>query len=137
MYRSKKQSCITLSSTEAEYYALGECTAQVIWLRRLLSELGFPQSQPTVIYQDNQACIKLATSEMISSRSRHIDVKSHFTRHAITHGHLILHFTPTTSMRADIFTKNTTASVFYPLRRQIGMKDLADIHQTSGAHIQT
>jgi hypothetical protein len=129
MYRSKKQSCVTLSSTEAEYYALGECTAQLIWLRRLLAELGFEQTEPTVIYQDNQACIRLATTEMISSRSRHIDVKAHFTRNAVNMGILQLQFVPTSSMRADIFTKNVSSAIFVPISHQIGMREATDFDQ--------
>jgi hypothetical protein len=125
MYRSKKQSCVTLSSTESEYYALGEATAQIVWLRRLLSELGFQQQQPTTMYQDNQACIKLASSEMLSSRTRHIDVKYHFTRNAITHEYIRLEYVPTKSQRADLFTKNLGRDLFNNLCIEIGMTTMA------------
>jgi hypothetical protein len=46
-WRSHRQRIVTLSSTEAEYAAANEVTVQVVWIRRLLNELGFPDSSPT------------------------------------------------------------------------------------------
>jgi hypothetical protein len=122
-YRCKKQSCISLSTTESEYYSLGELTQQIVWLRRLLLELGFPQTVPTPAYQDNQACAKLASSEMLSVRSRHIDVKAHYTRHAIKHLLMQIFLIPTASMRADLFTKNLPVPDFIKFCEELGMID--------------
>lgn len=48
-WSSKKQPTIALSSTEAEYRAACGAACEVVWLRRLLGEIGFPQREPTVI----------------------------------------------------------------------------------------
>lgn len=42
-WSSKKQPTVALSSTEAEYRVACTATCEVVWLRRLLEELGFPQ----------------------------------------------------------------------------------------------
>ena len=42
-WRSKKQSVISRSSTESEYRALADATAELIWLRWLLADMGVPQ----------------------------------------------------------------------------------------------
>ncbi|XP_023761711.1 uncharacterized mitochondrial protein AtMg00810-like [Lactuca sativa] len=52
-WKSKKQTTISLSSTEAEYRALGSTTAKVIWLRNLLRDFGIQSSNPTLIFCDN------------------------------------------------------------------------------------
>ena len=44
---SKRQQTVAKSSTEAEYVALSIATQEVIWLRRLLSDLGVDISTPT------------------------------------------------------------------------------------------
>jgi hypothetical protein len=42
-WSSKKQVTITLSTGETEYVATSECTRKVLYLRQLLSKLGYPQ----------------------------------------------------------------------------------------------
>jgi hypothetical protein len=40
-WTSRAQKTIALSSTEAEYMALSDCSRQVVWVHTLLRELGF------------------------------------------------------------------------------------------------
>ena len=56
---SKKQKLVTKSSTEAELVALTSAMEEVLWLRGLLEELGYPQPS-TKIEQDNKSTILLA-----------------------------------------------------------------------------
>ena len=46
-WRSKKQTVVARSSTEAEYRALAATTAELIWLRWLLQDLGIDCSAAT------------------------------------------------------------------------------------------
>ena len=41
-WRSRKQTCVALSTAEAEYVALASTTQEVIWMRQLMED---PQSQ--------------------------------------------------------------------------------------------
>ena len=52
--------CIALSTAEAEYMALSSASQQAIWMRELNSDMGNEQSQPTVIFEDNQSAIAMA-----------------------------------------------------------------------------
>ena len=60
-WSSKKQSIVTLSSTEAK-----------------LEEPCHQQAHPTTIICDNQNTIKLATNPVYHARSKHIEVHHHF-----------------------------------------------------------
>ena len=53
-WSSKKQPTVSLSSTEAEYKALCAATCEVVWLRRLLQDVGEERKEPTMII--NQYC---------------------------------------------------------------------------------
>ena len=54
---SRKQASVAKSTTEAEYVALSQATQDAIWMRRLLSDIGCKDGEPTTIYEDNQgAC---------------------------------------------------------------------------------
>jgi len=57
---SKKQKVVALSSTEAEYIAMTHASTQVLWLRKLLEEIGEKQVDPTILYSDNMSAIQLA-----------------------------------------------------------------------------
>ena len=62
--------CLTLSTAESEYVAATEIAKElVVWLRNMLGEIGLPQSEPTTIYEDNQACIVMASQKMVSGRN--------------------------------------------------------------------
>ena len=47
----KRQPCVTRSSTEAdlEYVALSHATQEIVWLRRLLNDIGEKQDQPSIM----------------------------------------------------------------------------------------
>ena len=53
-WSSKRQSCVARSSTEAQYVALSHATQEVVWLRRLLNDIGEKQDQPSIMNEDTQ-----------------------------------------------------------------------------------
>ncbi len=59
-WKSARQSRITLSSQQAEYYALSEGCREAKWFRQLLIELGYPPTSPTVIYMDSTGAKSLS-----------------------------------------------------------------------------
>ncbi|CAI7879345.1 unnamed protein product [Closterium sp. NIES-53] len=56
-WRSKKQNEVGLSSCETEYMALHHGAKQVVWLRRLLEEIGVCQKEPTKMLYDNEIVV--------------------------------------------------------------------------------
>ncbi|OWY96768.1 polyprotein [Phytophthora megakarya] len=77
VWRSTSQKTVALSSTEAEYMALSECIKEVVWLRRLLKDVGAKQVDPTVIYEDNQGAMALAKNVGYQARTKHINIRYH------------------------------------------------------------
>src|SRR5258708_21154438 len=53
-WRSKLQSSVSQSSTEAEYVASTEAAKEDIWLRRLMNDLRQDVSHPTPLFIDNR-----------------------------------------------------------------------------------
>ena len=111
-WASRRQGCVSLSTTEAEYIALCAATQEVVWLRGLLSSLGQPQHRPTTIFEDNQSTIALAEFGRTSRRSKHIEVKYHYTRSKIEDGSIALQYCATATMIADALTKALPAVTF-------------------------
>jgi hypothetical protein len=69
---SRKQKSVAFSSAEAEYMASNQASCEALWLRKLLVRLFGVQLRPTLIYCDNQSCIKLSENPVFHDRSKHI-----------------------------------------------------------------
>jgi hypothetical protein len=105
-WRSKLQSLVTLSSAEAEYVALADMICEVKYLRELARGLGFGQTEPTLIYEDNRAAILTAEAECSAGgRLKHVDVKYRFATEAVRNREVRVRYIPTTLNFADIMTK--------------------------------
>ena len=122
-WTTRKQSTVTLSSTEAEYVAASQAGQEVIWLRQFLEDLDQIQKESTPIYEDNQGCIALAQTERINPRTKHIDVRYHFLRDLQEQGQMDLRYCPTEEMLADILTKPLPAKRHMDLTRRIGLSN--------------
>jgi hypothetical protein len=104
-WKSQQSKVISTSSTESEIYALVECIKDTIWFRGLLSDLGFEQNEPTVIYQDNAPVLQISQLQTTPSRTRHIMNKIHFIKQEIDNGTVRLVKIPDEIMVADSLTK--------------------------------
>lgn len=105
-WRSRKQTSVSTSSTEAEYRAAYEAAQEVIWLRRVLEDLGCPQLKSTPLLCDNQSSLALQKNPLFKDRSKHFSVHYHWIREQVNDGVISPTYIPTTEMLADICTKS-------------------------------
>jgi hypothetical protein len=56
----QKQKLVDLNSAKAEYMVASQASCEALWLGKLLVGLFGVQLRPTMIYCDNQSCIKLS-----------------------------------------------------------------------------
>nr|XP_027080359.1 uncharacterized protein LOC113703255 [Coffea arabica]XP_027080361.1 uncharacterized protein LOC113703256 [Coffea arabica] len=104
-WKSKKQDRVSKSSTESEYRAMSSGCSEIIWLRGLLGELGFPQLAPTPLHADNTSAIHIAANPVFHERTKHIEVDCHSIREAYDDHVISLPHITTDLQTADIFTK--------------------------------
>lgn len=122
-WESAKQKTVALSSTEAEYMAISEAAKEAIYLRNVLSELiGFTIC--VALFNDNQSAQKLSINPVFHKRSKHIDVRHHFIREAISNKHVIVKYIPTNDMPADILTKSLSAEKHCKFLIELGVNPL-------------
>ncbi len=120
-WKSKKQTVVALSTTEAEYIALCAATQEAVWLRRLLKDIHMEQVGSTLILEDNTGAIALSKNAKGHERSKHIDIKFHYTREAVSKGIVHVSHCPTDSMLADVFTKGLAKPKFEGFRSSLGV----------------
>ena len=84
---------------------------------------GFPRApsrwsrQPSVIFEDNKACISISTGDTDKKRTKHIAKHWHFVREKCAAGLVVLKYLETALQVADMFTKQIFPKHFERLRR--------------------
>ena len=125
-WNSKKQTCVALSTAEAEYIALSKAAQESIWLQRLIMDMNEILSSPIIIFEDNQSTITMTKNNQHHGRAKHIDIKYHFIREMVTMNKIELKYCRSDEMIADILTKGMSKIQFEKLRNLIGLIDVSD-----------
>jgi hypothetical protein len=74
-WESHRQRRVSLSSTEAEYYAASEAATETLWFRKLLHEISVLQSTNTM-FEDNKSTIVLANNPVAENMKKQIDIQT-------------------------------------------------------------
>jgi hypothetical protein len=104
-WSSRRQEVVATSTAEAELISATTAAQEAVHLRLLLTEMGFPQG-PTVVYEDNQPCIKIAQNPINSQRTKHIALRHFYVREKVASKEIALVNISTHDMVADCLTKN-------------------------------
>lgn len=126
-WRSRKQTTISLSTTEAEYVALNSCCQEAIWLKGLYQELIPKCDEVPVLFCDNQSALCIAKNHMYSNRTKHIDIKHHFIRELFEKGFVDMKYIRSEDMLADMFTKPLPSPRLKKLSNCLGLKSRGDV----------
>lgn len=103
--RSKKQLVVARLSVETKFRSLAHGVCESLWLKMLLSEVGFPITRPMSIYCDNKAAISIAHNLVQHDRTKHVEVDKYFIKDHLKKGSICTPFIPTHNQLADMFTK--------------------------------
>jgi hypothetical protein len=120
-WTSRAQKTIALSSTEAEYMALSDCSCQVVWMHTLLGELSC-KLKAILICRDNQGSIFIASNPVTEKRLKHIDIRYHYIHEVINDGCVVVYFIPRDDNPADLLTKNLGVIKLRKFRDALGLK---------------
>jgi len=90
--KSSKQRTVARSSTKADYKALADGTAEVIWLQYLLSDLQIRSTSAPTIWCDNLGTTYLSSNSIFHAHTKHVDVDYYFVRDRVAKKEIQIHF---------------------------------------------
>jgi histone deacetylase 1/2 len=123
-WSNKKQPTVALLSTEAKYRGAAIVPCEVVWLQKLLSDLGQLVDAPVVIYCDNISSILLTNNPVYHARTRHIEVHYCFIREKVLAKEIDLIHVSTEDQVADIFTKALGTYKLKKFRKMLGVLEV-------------
>ena len=104
--------CVVLSTTEADYMALSEVAKELKFIVQLLQTINITLELPITVHVDNVGAIWLSNNRNTGDRTKHIDIRTAFVKEYQEDGKLIIKFVKSEDNEADIFTKNTSSTIF-------------------------
>ena len=79
-WRSKKQKVVALSSTEIEFRGMTKWVCELLWIKRLLTKLGFAFASEMDLFCDNKAAIAISQDLVQHDHTKHVEVDRHFIK---------------------------------------------------------
>jgi hypothetical protein len=127
-----------MSTNHSEIVALHEASRECVWLRRMINHIQQSRGlgaikAPTIIYEDNAACItQMETGYIKSNINKYISPKW-FYPHELQHkGEIDILKTKSCDNLADLFTKSLPTSSFEKCVKGSGMRRLRDLQGLGG-----
>lgn len=124
LWKTKKQSVIFKSSSEAKYRALTTTVSEVLWIHWLLHDLKAPQQGATPLYCNNQAYRHISNNSIFHERTKHMEIDCYFVCESVEYNHIQSCYINTHDQVANIFMKPLGMTQFHFLLDRLGVRDL-------------
>ena len=123
-WRSKKQSIVSKSRTEAEFRAFSSGIDEVLWIRGILKDLHIHYEEPIRVFCDNKSAICIAHDPVNHDRTTHIDIDRFYIKEKIEEKILSIEYIPSAEQCADVLTKGLPTKQFHSLISKLGMMSI-------------
>jgi histone deacetylase 1/2 len=123
-WSARKQVTVSRSSIEAEYKAVANATAEVMWIQTLMKEIGLKFPSTTQLWRDNIGAKYLSANPVFHARTKHIEVDYHFVRERVASNLLQIDYIPTGDQVADGFTKALTVKQLEKFKTNLNLSRL-------------
>lgn len=123
-WRNKKQKVVALSSAEAAFRGMMNGLCELLWIMRLLTELGFAPTLEMELFFDNKSTIAISHDPVQHDRTKHVEVDWHFIKENLEEQIICFPFVKSEDQLADILTKAVSSKEFYNSLDKLRMRDL-------------
>jgi len=121
-WSAKKQPTVARSSTEAKYRSLANTAAELTWIGKLLTDIGYTSPLIPKLWCDNLSALSLAKNPLFHARTKHVKLDYHYIREKVLAHAISVHYVSTKTQLADICTKALSKDRFQFLRSKLSLR---------------
>jgi hypothetical protein len=121
-WNARKQNTMSISSTEAEYKAIGDTTTEIMWVQTLLKELNIPSPSKAILWCDNIGAKYLSANPVFHDRSKHIEVEYHFVSERVFRKLLNIDFVSSKDQVVDEFTNALSVRLLENFKNNLNLE---------------
>jgi hypothetical protein len=124
-WKSKKQNTLSRSSAEAEYRSMASVVCEVMWVLKILNDLGVHDMLLHVdLYCDNKSAIKIAANPVMHEKTKHFDIDVHLVREKVAPGLIRTVHIGSKEQTANVLTKALRSAQHGVMVKNLGMVNL-------------
>ena len=123
-WRSKKQSLVARSSTEAKFRTMAQGVCELLCLKIVLEDLKIKWDGPMRLYFDNKSAINIAHNSVQHDRMKHIKIDKYFIKEKLDSGLISAPYVFTNCQIVDILTKGLSSMTFHASVSKLGIENI-------------
>ena len=123
-WRSKKQSLVARSSTEAKFRTMAQGVCELLCLKIVLEDLKIKWDGPMRLYCDNKSAINIAHNSVQHDRMKHIKIDKYFIKEKLDSGLISAPYVLTNCQLVDILTKGLSSMTFQASVSKLGIENI-------------
>jgi hypothetical protein len=123
-WSAKKQPTVSRSSTESEYKAMANATAEIVWVQSILKELGVKEDDKPCFWCDNLGATYLSANPIFHGRVKHVEIDYHFVRERVANKQLEIRPIASKDQVADGFTKVLSTQLMQNFQNNLNLVKL-------------
>lgn len=130
-WKTKKQSTVSRSTTEAEYRSIAAMVSELQWIFYILQDFNLNIPTPIHLHCDNQVALHFVANPVFHERTKHLDIDCHFVKDKVKDGFISLQHTSSQQI-AYQFTKALSGPSFQRLLSKLNLIDCYQVQFEGG-----
>jgi histone deacetylase 1/2 len=112
--------------TEAEYKALANAAAELIWVEAVLDELGVSLKEKPCLWCDNMCATYLSANPVFHARTKYIEIDYHFVCKRVANKQLSIKSISSKDQVADGCTKALAVKDLDEFKHNVNLSESCD-----------
>jgi hypothetical protein len=123
-WRNKKQNVVALSRAEAEFRGLSKGLCELLWLRKLMTKLGYEPKEKMDLFCDDKVVIYISHNPVQHDRTKHVEVDRHFIKHNVDEKIIRFPHVRSKDQLTNVLTKEVPAKNFDSSLDKLGIVNI-------------